>query len=100
MKKGPALSGVIVSAFGFRAMLFVVAIIGIAYAPLMLLLKNPPAKEENMVFFRILFNLICFNILTCYYKSLIMNERSQSIKYVSYNNQNRSSETLSDPGDY
>lgn len=51
--KGPALSGIIVSAFGFRTMLLIVAIIGLAYAPLMLFLKNPPAKEENLVFFSI-----------------------------------------------
>jgi hypothetical protein len=49
VKLGPALSGVIVTAIGFPWMLIIIAVICIAYAPVMFLLKNPPAKEENMV---------------------------------------------------
>lgn len=76
---GPALSGIIVTRIGFGSMLVIIAIISLLYAPLMFFLKNPPAKEENM--------------------SLIMNERSQSIKYVSYNNRTKSNET-SDNDDF
>ena len=46
---GPALSGFIVSAIGFSWMLVIIAVICTMYAPLMLFLKNPPAKEENIV---------------------------------------------------
>lgn len=48
-KIGPALSGFIVHAFGFRAMLYIISFICLCYAPLMLLLRNPPVKEEKMV---------------------------------------------------
>lgn len=48
---GPALSGVIVSKIGFPSMLVIIGIIGICYSPLMFYLKNPPAREENMVRF-------------------------------------------------
>jgi uncharacterized membrane protein YoaK (UPF0700 family) len=48
---GPALSGIIVSAIGFPAMLVITAMISFLYAPLMFFLKNPPAKEENLVDF-------------------------------------------------
>ncbi|CAF4678489.1 unnamed protein product [Rotaria socialis] len=45
---GPALSGFIVHAFGFRAMLYIISFICLCYAPLLLFLRNPPAREENM----------------------------------------------------
>jgi DHA1 family solute carrier family 18 vesicular amine transporter 1/2 len=48
-KIGPALSGFIVHAFGFRAMLYVISLICLCYAPLLFFLRNPPAREENMV---------------------------------------------------
>ena len=48
-KKGPALSGFIVTAIGFPSMLILIAIICFLYAPAIFLLKNPPAKEENIV---------------------------------------------------
>ena len=46
---GPALSGFIVTAIGFPSMLVIIAIACIIYSPLIYLLKNPPAKEENLV---------------------------------------------------
>ena len=70
---GPAFSGFIVTAIGFPWMLFLIATICIIYSPTMVLLKNPPAKEEKM--------------------SLIMNERNQSIKYVSYNQQQQATKS-------
>jgi len=48
-KIGPALSGFIVHAFGFRAMLYTISFLCLCYAPLMLYLRNPPTKEEKMV---------------------------------------------------
>ena len=46
---GPALSGFIVHAFGFRAMLYIIAFLCLCYAPLMIFLRNPPGRNENMV---------------------------------------------------
>jgi DHA1 family solute carrier family 18 vesicular amine transporter 1/2 len=46
---GPALSGFIVSSIGFEWMLVTIALICLAYAPVMIFLKNPPAKDENIV---------------------------------------------------
>ena len=62
---GPALSGFIVTAFGFPAMLYIIAIICFLYAPLVIILKNPPAKEENLVSAHAILriNLICFFFL-------------------------------------
>lgn len=48
-KIGPALSGFIVHAFGFRAMLYTISFLCLCYAPLLFLLRNPPAREEKMV---------------------------------------------------
>ncbi|CAF1927186.1 unnamed protein product [Rotaria magnacalcarata] len=59
---GPALSGFIVQAFGFRAMLYTISFICLCYAPLMLFLRNPPAKDEKI--------------------SLIMNENHNSFSYT------------------
>lgn len=75
---GPALSGFLVTAVGFPAMLSIIAVISIAFAPLTYFLKNPPAKEENI--------------------SLLVNNRDSTIKYVSYN-QNQSNE-FSEGDDY
>lgn len=49
IKLGPALSGFIVHAFGFRAMLYMISFACLCYAPLLFYLRNPPAKEEKMV---------------------------------------------------
>lgn len=43
------MSGFIVHAFGFRGMLHIIAFVGLCYAPLMIFLRNPPAKDEKMV---------------------------------------------------
>ncbi|CAF1040752.1 unnamed protein product [Adineta steineri] len=59
---GPAMSGFIVHAFGFRGMLYSIAFICLCYAPLMFFLRNPPAKGEKM--------------------SLIMNENHSSFSYA------------------
>jgi len=46
---GPTLSGLLVNSIGFPAMLTIIALVCIAYAPVMYFLKNPPAKGENIV---------------------------------------------------
>jgi DHA1 family solute carrier family 18 vesicular amine transporter 1/2 len=43
------MSGFIVHAFGFRSMLYIISFICLCYAPLMLFLRNPPAKDEKIV---------------------------------------------------
>lgn len=48
---GPALSGFIVSALNFQWMLIIISIICFLYSPLMFLLKDPPARSENIVSF-------------------------------------------------
>lgn len=47
--KGPAMSGTLVNTIGFEWMLFGIAILTFAYAPLMIILRNPPTKEEKKV---------------------------------------------------
>ncbi|CAF1202474.1 unnamed protein product [Rotaria sp. Silwood1] len=59
---GPALSGFIVQAVGFRGMLYIISFICFCYAPMMLFLRNPPAKDEKI--------------------SLIMNENHNSFSYT------------------
>ncbi len=44
---GPALSGSLVEAVGFKAMLFGIGIICFLYGPLLVLLKNPPPRSEQ-----------------------------------------------------
>jgi len=63
---GPALSGTLVNTIGFEWMLFGIAILTFAYAPLMCVLRNPPTKEEK--------------------KSLVLGEKS-SVRYVTYQNE-------------
>ena len=46
---GPALSGTLVNTIGFEWMLFGIAILTFMYAPLLLMLKNPPSKDEKKV---------------------------------------------------
>ncbi len=46
---GPALSGFLVNLIGFSWMMTIIDLIFIAYAPCIYHLKNPPAKEENIV---------------------------------------------------
>lgn len=62
---GPALSGTLVKTIGFEWMLIGIAFLNFAYAPLLFMLRNPPAKDEL--------------------KSLIMNDKS-SVRYVNYKN--------------
>ncbi|XP_054259114.1 synaptic vesicular amine transporter [Macrosteles quadrilineatus] len=63
---GPAMSGTLVNTIGFEWMLFGIAILTFAYAPLMCFLRNPPTKEEK--------------------KSLVLGEKS-SVRYVTYQNE-------------
>ncbi|RLU20316.1 hypothetical protein DMN91_006924 [Ooceraea biroi] len=63
---GPALSGTLVNSIGFEWMLFGIAMLNFAYAPLMYFLRAPPTKEEK--------------------KSLIIGEKS-SVRYVTYQNE-------------
>lgn len=44
---GPALSGSLVQKFGFKWMLYGIAIINFLYAPFMYCLKSPPAKDHG-----------------------------------------------------
>lgn len=46
---GPALSGFIFDAFGFPVMLYIIAFLCFCYAPLMIFLRNPPGRDENIV---------------------------------------------------
>lgn len=46
---GPALSGTLVNSIGFEWMLVGIAILCFIYAPLLLMLRNPPTKEEKKV---------------------------------------------------
>ncbi|EEB09876.1 synaptic vesicular amine transporter, putative [Pediculus humanus corporis] len=63
---GPALSGTLVSYFDFNKMLYGVAIFNFLYAPLLLMLRSPPTKEEK--------------------KSLVPSENS-TCRYVTYQNE-------------
>ncbi|KAL0269228.1 UNVERIFIED_CONTAM: hypothetical protein PYX00_007031 [Menopon gallinae] len=63
---GPALSGTLVSTLGFDKMLYGVAILNFLYAPLLLMLRSPPSKEEK--------------------KSLVTSENS-TCRYVTYQNE-------------
>lgn len=47
LSPGPALSGTLVQKFGFKWMLYGIAIINFLYAPLMYCLKSPPAKNPG-----------------------------------------------------
>ena len=46
---GPAVSGFVVHAFGFPVMLYIISFLCLCYAPLLILLRNPPARTERMV---------------------------------------------------
>ncbi|CAL8082082.1 unnamed protein product [Orchesella dallaii] len=63
---GPAMSGTLVKNIGFPWMLVGIAVINFIYAPALLMLRDPPAKEED--------------------KSLILGEKS-SVRYVNYKNE-------------
>ncbi|XP_028030775.1 synaptic vesicular amine transporter [Bombyx mandarina] len=63
---GPAFSGALVNSIGFEWMLVIIAILNFAYAPFLLLLRSPPARDEK--------------------QSLIMGEKS-SVRYVNYQNE-------------
>ncbi|XP_059063010.1 synaptic vesicular amine transporter [Achroia grisella] len=63
---GPAFSGTLVNSIGFEWMLVIIAILNFAYAPLLLLLRSPPARDEK--------------------QSLIISDKS-SVRYVSYQNE-------------
>lgn len=43
---GPALSGTLVELIGFEGLVITTAFICFGFAPLLLLLKNPPARQE------------------------------------------------------
>ncbi|XP_060557668.1 synaptic vesicular amine transporter-like [Ruditapes philippinarum] len=74
---GPMMSGTIVKAIGFSWMLWIIAIASFIYTPLIVLLRNPPGKEEKM--------------------SLIMNEQCP-VQYVTYN-QTQTSNLVSEDED-
>ncbi|KAK9508874.1 hypothetical protein O3M35_006329 [Rhynocoris fuscipes] len=46
---GPALSGTLVNTIGFEWMLTCIALLNFIYAPLLIMLRNPPTKEEKEV---------------------------------------------------
>ena len=43
------MSGFIVHAFGFSAMLYSISFLCLCYAPLLFFLRNPPARDETKV---------------------------------------------------
>ncbi|XP_061725697.1 synaptic vesicular amine transporter [Cydia pomonella] len=63
---GPAFSGTLVNSIGFEWMLVIIAVLNFAYAPCLLLLRSPPARDEK--------------------QSLIISDKS-SVRYVSYQNE-------------
>ncbi|XP_067857639.1 chromaffin granule amine transporter-like [Heptranchias perlo] len=46
---GPSIGGAIVRAIGFQWLMVIIGAINMAYAPLCVILRNPPVKEEKMV---------------------------------------------------
>ncbi|XP_069773843.1 chromaffin granule amine transporter-like isoform X2 [Narcine bancroftii] len=46
---GPSLGGAIVKAFGFHWLMLIIGLVNIAYSPLCIILRNPPANEEKMM---------------------------------------------------
>ncbi|XP_053623273.1 synaptic vesicular amine transporter [Plodia interpunctella] len=63
---GPAFSGTLVNSIGFEWMLVIIAVLNFAYAPLLLLLRAPPARDEK--------------------RSLIISDKS-AVRYVTYQNE-------------
>ncbi|XP_066904335.1 synaptic vesicular amine transporter isoform X3 [Halyomorpha halys] len=63
---GPAVSGTLVKTIGFEWMLVCIALLNFMYAPLLILLRNPPTKEEK--------------------EYLTLGEKS-SVRYVAYQNE-------------
>ncbi|XP_014255511.1 synaptic vesicular amine transporter [Cimex lectularius] len=63
---GPAMSGTLVNSIGFEWMLFLIALLNFIYAPLMVIMRNPPTKEEQ--------------------EMLTLGEKS-SVRYVTYQNE-------------
>ncbi|KAG6455848.1 synaptic vesicular amine transporter [Manduca sexta] len=62
---GPAFSGALVNSIGFEWMLVIIAILNFAYAPFLVLLRSPPARDEK--------------------QSLIESDKA-SVRYVRYQN--------------
>ncbi|XP_013774870.2 synaptic vesicular amine transporter-like [Limulus polyphemus] len=60
---GPAFGGGVMQAIGFRGLMCVISVVCFLYCPLMIVLRKPPAREEN--------------------QSLL---RDTSVRYVSYTN--------------
>ncbi|XP_050559594.1 synaptic vesicular amine transporter [Spodoptera frugiperda] len=63
---GPALSGALMNSIGFEWMLVIIAVLNFSYAPCLLFLRSPPARDEK--------------------QSLIISDKS-SVRYVSYQNE-------------
>ncbi|KAG7298521.1 hypothetical protein JYU34_018160 [Plutella xylostella] len=63
---GPAFSGWLVNSIGFEWMLVIIAFLNFSYAPFLLILRSPPARDEK--------------------QSLIISDKS-SVRYVSYQNE-------------
>ena len=59
------MSGTLVQTIGFEWMLFGIALLNFAYAPLLFMLRAPPTKEEQ--------------------RNLILGDKS-SVRYVNYKN--------------
>jgi hypothetical protein len=61
------MSGTLVNTIGFEWMLFGIAILTFLYAPLLFILKNPPARDEKKVIkdFSSLNKNILNSFLTC-----------------------------------
>lgn len=61
------MSGFIVHSFGFKGMLYTISFIGLCYAPLMLFLRNPPAKDEKMVSQSSIISSRILTIVVCFF---------------------------------
>lgn len=46
---GPAFSGALVNSIGFEWMLVIIALLNFCYAPCLLMLRAPPARDEQQV---------------------------------------------------
>ncbi len=67
LSTGPAMSGTLVQTIGFEWMLFGIALLNFAYAPLLFMLRAPPTKEEQ--------------------RNLILGGDRSSVRYVNYKNE-------------
>lgn len=78
------MSGTLVKTVGFEWMLFGIALLNFVYAPLLIMLKSPPTKEEKKV--RMGQQADAVFVSHSMFQSLIMGEKS-SVRYVTYQNE-------------